>query len=127
MVKRIYKSARGATIDFDLMQTANKNVIAVGNASMNANGDVIGRGGKIIRKVEDIPVGQLTDSDAAYNQNNPKSTRIVSLKDQIDEFKDITVKTVLEETPKLDTDFEQLVKEPKKSQKTKRKIVDSEE
>lgn len=127
MVKRIYKSAKGETIDFDLMQTKNKDVIAVGNANMNANGDILGRGGKIIRKVSDIPVEQLTDPNAAYNQNNPKSTRMVSLKDKIDDFDTDSPNTDSVETTTLDADFEQLAQESKKNQKSKRKIVDSEE
>ncbi len=47
MAKRRHTSARGERIDFDLLQHQNKDMIAIGNANMNANGDILGKGGKI--------------------------------------------------------------------------------
>ena len=61
--KKIYKSANGKVIDLDLLITRNELTMAVGNARVNARGDEIGPGGKIVRKKEDI----LKDY---YNQNN---------------------------------------------------------
>lgn len=61
--KKIYKSANGKVVDLDLLITRNELVPAVGNARVNARGDELGPGGKIIRKKEDI----LKDY---YNQNN---------------------------------------------------------
>ena len=89
MAKRRHTSARGEPVDFDLLQHQNKNTIAIGNANMNANGDILGRGGKIIRRVEDIPVENLADPSAAYNEANPKSTRMVSLKNKVDDLPEV--------------------------------------
>ena len=120
---RKHKSARGEAIDFDLLQSQNKNVIAIGNAKMNANGDILGRGGKIIRRVEDIPLENVANTDAAYNQANPKSTKMVSLKDKVDdEFMNQPTKVQdkelkVEEKPTVTIE----------KTKNKRKIVDSEE
>lgn len=126
MVKRIHKSARGVTLDFDLMQHQNKEVVALGNANMNANGDIIGRGGEIIRKVDDIPTELAADSNAAYNQDNPKSTRKISLKEKIDEFKEVAPIVVVDKVEVLETGVTELVQEkPKQKTKIKRKIVDS--
>ena len=134
MAKRKHTSARGEVVDFDLLHHQNRDVVAVGNASMNANGDVLGRGGKIIRKVEDVPSVQLANPAAAYNQTNPKSTRMVSLKDKIDSV-DTNKKPVLEDvveevevlTKTKSLPQEELVDEVEEKAKSKRKIVDSED
>ena len=44
----IYKTARGTTIDMGRLKLANENTIAVGNKKVNARGDLLGPGGKII-------------------------------------------------------------------------------
>jgi len=122
MVKR-HRSARGEQVDFDLLQSQNKNVIALGNARMNANGDVLGSGGKIIRRVEDIPQENVADPDAAYNQANPKSTKMVSLKDNIDD--DFIIQQEVTQETQQKTEKTSTISEEKT--KTKRKLVDSEE
>jgi hypothetical protein len=52
--RKVYKSANGKTIDMDLLRQKNELTPAVGNARVNARGDELGEGGKIIRKKEDI-------------------------------------------------------------------------
>jgi len=120
MAKR-HTSARGEKIDFDLLQHENKNTIAMGNANMNANGDTLGSGGKIIRKVEDIPASIKANPNAPYNQTNPKSTKMVSLKNKVDDI--ISTETSTTSTD----DIEEPTEEIKEKAKTKRKIVDSED
>lgn len=44
---RIYRTARGATIDIDKVKLANETTIAVGNMKINARGDLIGVGAQI--------------------------------------------------------------------------------
>lgn len=63
MTKREYVSMRGKVIDLELLKKMNELVPAVGNAKLNARGDEIGPGGKIVRKREDI----IKD----YYKNNP--------------------------------------------------------
>lgn len=86
MAKKIHRSARGTVINFDELARLNPDVIAIGNANLNAHGDQLGKGGKIIRKVSDIPVHQRPDPDAAYNEDNPNAVRQVSIKSSVDDF-----------------------------------------
>jgi hypothetical protein len=52
--KKIYKSALGKEVDIEKLRSMNENTVAVGNARVNARGDELGPGGKIIRKREEI-------------------------------------------------------------------------
>ena len=49
-----HRSMRGKIIDMNLLQKKNELTPAIGNAKMNARGDIIGKGGKIVKKREDI-------------------------------------------------------------------------
>jgi len=61
--KKVYKTMQGKTIDMDLLRKRNELTPAVGNAKVNARGDELGPGGKIIKKREDV----LAD----YYRDNP--------------------------------------------------------
>jgi hypothetical protein len=52
--KKIYRSMQGKEVDLDKLRTRNETTLAVGNAKVNARGDEIGPGGKIIKKREEI-------------------------------------------------------------------------
>jgi hypothetical protein len=52
--KKVYRTANGKMIDMDLLRQRNELTPAVGNARVNARGDELGPGGKIVRKREDI-------------------------------------------------------------------------
>lgn len=52
--RTIYKSMQGKQIDMDLLRQRNELTPAVGNAQVNARGDELGPGGKIIRKKEEV-------------------------------------------------------------------------
>ena len=64
---KVYSSVRGKEIDMEKLQLRHETEIAVGNAKLNARGDEIGAGGKIVRTREEI----LQDY---YNQN-PRAVR----------------------------------------------------
>ena len=51
---KIYRTANGKHIDLDLLISRNELTPAVGNVKVNARGDELGPGGKIIRKREDV-------------------------------------------------------------------------
>ena len=53
-MKRIYRTMQGKEIDIDALISRNEMTPAVGNASVNARGDELGVGGKIVRRKEDI-------------------------------------------------------------------------
>jgi hypothetical protein len=52
--KRQHRSMRGKVVDMDLLRKRNELTPAVGNAKVNARGDELGPGGKIVRKREDL-------------------------------------------------------------------------
>lgn len=54
MAKREYVTMRGKKVDLELLKKINELVPAVGNAKVNARGDEIGPGGRIVKKREDI-------------------------------------------------------------------------
>ena len=63
--RKVYKSMQGKQIDMDLLRQRNELTPAVGNAKVNARGDQLGPGGKIIRKKEEV----IKD----YYKNNPNT------------------------------------------------------
>lgn len=63
--RKTYRTMQGKSIDMDLLRQRNELTPAVGNARVNARGDELGAGGKIIRKREDI----LRD----YYDDNPQA------------------------------------------------------
>ena len=64
---RIYTSVRGKQIDMEKLSLRNEKTPAVGNARVNARGDELGPGGKIIRTREQV----LAD----YYEQNPNALR----------------------------------------------------
>lgn len=52
--RQVYRTAQGKEIDLDKLRLKNETVLAVGNVKVNARGDELGPGGKIIRKREDV-------------------------------------------------------------------------
>lgn len=64
---KVYTSVRGKEIDMERLSIKNETEIAVGNAKLNARGDELGSGGKIVRTREQI----LQD----YYNNNPRSVQ----------------------------------------------------
>ena len=51
--RKVYRTARGKQVDLDLLISRNELTPAVGNHKVNARGDELGAGGKIVRKRED--------------------------------------------------------------------------
>lgn len=64
---KTYTSVRGKEIDMEKLSLRHETEIAVGNAKLNARGDEIGPGGKIVRTREQI----LQD----YYESNPRAAR----------------------------------------------------
>jgi hypothetical protein len=71
-----YRTARGAQIDMLKIINQNEMTIAVGNMSVNARGDKLGPGGKVIGKRDEI-VGNA----AVPNQVNAKKQPQTQVKD----------------------------------------------
>lgn len=64
--RKIYHTANGKQVDMDLLRQRNELTPAVGNARVNARGDELGPGGKIVKKREDIM--------QEYYRDNPKAS-----------------------------------------------------
>ena len=62
---RVYTSMQGKQIDMEKLQMSNELLPAIGNMKVNARGDELGAGGKIVRTREQI----LQD----YYKNNPRA------------------------------------------------------
>ena len=54
MTRRVYKTMQGREVDMDQLLQKNETVPSVGNVRMNARGDELGTGGKIVRSREEI-------------------------------------------------------------------------
>ena len=52
--RKVYRSMQGKSIDMDLLRQRNELTPAVGNAKVNARGDELGPGGKIVRPKEEV-------------------------------------------------------------------------
>ena len=52
--RKVYRTARGKQVDLDLLISRNELTPAVGNHRVNARGDELGPGGKIIKKRDDV-------------------------------------------------------------------------
>ena len=74
-----HKTMQGKEIDMDKLMRQNELMPAIGNMQVNARGDELGAGGKIVRKREEVV--------ADYYDNNPNA----NLKR--------TVTNVVEDTP----------------------------
>jgi hypothetical protein len=60
-----YRTMQGKVVDMDKLMTANELMPAIGNVKVNARGDELGPGGKIVKKREEVM--------AEYYENNPKA------------------------------------------------------
>jgi len=54
MAKRVHRTARGQTIDMESLRLSNEETIAVGNMKVNARGDELGFGGKVVKTRKEV-------------------------------------------------------------------------
>lgn len=60
----VHRTMQGKAIELDKLIARNELTVAVGNARVNARGDELGPGGRIIRKREDIMAEYYTHPDS---------------------------------------------------------------
>lgn len=79
------RTYRGEIIDFGALRAANAHAVALGNANMNARGDILGKGGKIVKTREE----QAQEYYAQYSATQVKMDEPVAFnkvtKPQIDD------------------------------------------
>jgi hypothetical protein len=73
-MKIVHRTMRGIPIDIDTLRTQNAKEPALGNARMNARGDIIGRGGEVVHSREQIA--------EEYHRSNARSVRHVNLRER---------------------------------------------
>jgi len=78
--KRQHRSMRGKIVDMEKLSKRNELTPAVGNVRVNARGDELGPGGKIVKRREDVvkehykAAGQVaSDSDPIQKKEEPKT------------------------------------------------------
>ena len=72
--KKQKRSLRGKVVDMDLLRKRNELTPAMGNARVNARGDELGPGGKIIRKREEIVADHYSQAGTAAHTPAPESS-----------------------------------------------------
>lgn len=70
--KAVYRSMQGKEVDLNRLMNQNELTMAVGNVKVNARGDELGAGGKIVRKREEL----LRETDVP-NQINIRTKKEV--------------------------------------------------
>lgn len=106
-MKGMVRTMKGEFIDMGALASLNSHTVALGNAGMNARGDIVDRAGNVLKSRE-VVVQEY------YNSNPRAVTQSVSLKDLGDEV--LTPQQVM---AKLEGKIEE-----KKPASKKRKIVE---
>lgn len=65
---KVYKTAQGKGLDMEKLRLKNENTQAIGNMNVNARGDQLGPGGKVVRPREEVV-------NAHYRIDNPNGKR----------------------------------------------------
>lgn len=73
----VHRTMLGKEIDFEKLMRQHELTPAVGNMKVNARGDELGAGGKIVKKREEVV--------QEYYENNPKATpkAVAPVKEQV--------------------------------------------
>ena len=73
--RKQYKSMRGKAVDMDLLRKRNELTPAVGNAKVNARGDELGPGGKIVKKREEVVREYYSGPNVAKDETRVRKTK----------------------------------------------------
>lgn len=137
MAKKIYKTNKGKILDMEAMRQQNEKIIAAGNMSVNAKGDIV-QGGKIIKTAkervtpsynkttqikqvglkkpltsEDIKIEPMTKPELSEMDTSEMTTETIKTRDDGSKYKEIMTSTG-------DIEIKELTDSVKK--KTKNKI-----
>ena len=81
--RKTYKTMRGKMVDMDQLQQRNELTPAVGNARVNARGDEIGPGGKIVRNREDLVREYYENSNTVPDEPMPSEVSANVVPDEV--------------------------------------------
>lgn len=79
--KPVHRSANGKVVDMHKLAMQNEMTVAVGNVRVNARGDLLGPGGKIIKTSEEIDLEHIQgvpDQPSSRQRSQTKTTKDVS-------------------------------------------------
>jgi len=115
-----HRSMRGKMIDLDVMGAANQDTIAVtgGGLRMNARGDILGPGGKVVKKIEQI--------QEEYDTANPAGRQKISIADT-NKMKKFALKRQFLTPEEVQQQIAKLEKEKAKAKKTAEKVLNTTE
>ena len=68
---KVYTSVRGKEIDMEKLSLKNETLPAVGNVRVNARGDELGPGGKVVRTREEILQDYYNANPRAVKEDTP--------------------------------------------------------
>jgi len=89
--RKVYRTMQGKSIDMDLLRQRNELTPAVGNAKVNARGDELGPGGKIIRPKEEVLKDYYKASSGVKDEVATKkgSAKVEPTEAELKEFEDM--------------------------------------
>lgn len=116
--KKMYRTMQGRLIDIDKLRAQNETVPAIGNMGVNARGDVLGSGGRIVKAKEEVmkeyyqtPKGVAQDTPVKREprvqpiaQPRVEQVKTMNPSAQTVAPRNRTVKTVKKEEPKSGID-----------------------
>lgn len=73
--RSVYRTMNGKEVDMHKLAMQNEMTVAVGNARVNARGDELGAGGKIIKKREDVLKEYYQDASKAVPDEAPAAKK----------------------------------------------------
>ena len=96
--KRMYRTMQGRMVDIEKLRAANESVQAVGNMNVNARGDVLGAGGKVVtpkaqvmKQYYEKPKGMVDDTPT---RSQPTPAPKVEAKPQVQKMTPVASKPV---------------------------------
>tara|TARA_B100001057_G_scaffold478997_1_gene550099 strand:+ start:2666 stop:3094 length:429 start_codon:yes stop_codon:yes gene_type:complete len=108
--KRMYRTMQGRMVDIEKLRAANEGVQAVGNMNVNARGDVLGAGGKVVTSKAQVmkqyyekPKGMVDDTPT---RSQPTPAPKVEAKPQVKKMTPVASKPAPQKavapTPKVE-------------------------
>ena len=94
--KRMYRTMQGRMVDIEKLRAANEGIQAVGNMNVNARGDVLGTGGKVVTPKAEVmkqyyekPKGMVDDTPI---RSQPTPAPKVEVKKQVQKMTPVASK-----------------------------------
>lgn len=122
-MSRVYRSAQGRIVDMEKLRIANEDTIAVGNMRVNARGDQLGPGGKVVKPRNQIMKEYYALNTPVSDPNSLESDTVTKTQNAVRDLPEVIEPEL--EMSSLDRemlDIDQEVPEPEpKTSKTKSK------